>query len=145
MKDTTHKIDEFILKNIKDHPNDIVLVVSKHFSVSRTTAHRHLNALVRDGKILKTGITNKVVYSLNSIKNKTFIFKIDGQTTEDAVWNKYLKEDFKQLSENIYDICYYGFTEMFNNALDHSGGSSIGVNTERNNTLIKISIYDDGS
>ena len=144
MKDTTHKIDAFILKNIKNHPNDIVLVVSKHFSVSRTTAHRHLNALVSDGKIIKTGITNKVIYSLNNTKEKTLTFKIDGKTTEDDVWNKYLKEDFKPLNKNVYDICQYGFTEIFNNAIEHSEGRSVNVSVERTNRSIKMLIADDG-
>ncbi|MFQ5445015.1 MAG: STAS-like domain-containing protein, partial [Nitrospinales bacterium] len=51
---------------------------------------------------------------------------------------------FSDLPENAWRICEYVFTEMFNNALDHSEGQKIFVNMKRDADLIDISVGDDG-
>lgn len=48
------------------------------------------------------------------------------------------------MPENVLDIWQYGFTEMFNNAIDHSGGKTISVNLEKTAVNTEIAIYDDG-
>lgn len=45
---------------------------------------------------------------------------------------------------NIVEICYYGFSEMVNNAIDHSGGAKVGVWVTRNRNDLKLSVLDDG-
>ena len=44
----------------------------------------------------------------------------------------------------IENICHYGFTEMLNNAIDHSGGEQVTVAVERDLQNITINISDDG-
>jgi anti-sigma regulatory factor (Ser/Thr protein kinase) len=46
--------------------------------------------------------------------------------------------------ENVMDIWQYGFTEMFNNAKDHSGGSQIEVLIQRTATTTEMAIIDNG-
>jgi anti-sigma regulatory factor (Ser/Thr protein kinase) len=48
------------------------------------------------------------------------------------------------LPDNVLSICQYGFTEMFNNAIDHSGGSSVWVSVERTSYNIKLIVSDNG-
>jgi DNA-binding PadR family transcriptional regulator len=138
------KIEEFILKNIHKHSSDIVAVASNKFSVSRTTIHRFLNKLVSKGIIIKTGTTNRIIYSLKDEKNRTMEFKLSEGMGEDAVWSKYLKLDFINLKSNIYEIFQYGFTEIFNNVLDHSEGSNAKVITNWDKDIVEIKIIDNG-
>jgi anti-sigma regulatory factor (Ser/Thr protein kinase) len=51
---------------------------------------------------------------------------------------------FKDLPREIENICHYGFTEMLNNAIDHSGGQQVTVAVGRNMVDITINISDDG-
>lgn len=46
--------------------------------------------------------------------------------------------------ENIYRICAYGFTEIFNNAIDHSKGTTIITEIEISNNTLNITIMDNG-
>lgn len=45
---------------------------------------------------------------------------------------------------NVRDICQYGFTEMFNNVLDHSEGSSTRIKVDVNAAIIEMVVRDDG-
>ena len=46
---------------------NIVAKAAEAFSCSRTTVHRHLNRLLRDGKIIKSGTTRQAKYFLKTV------------------------------------------------------------------------------
>jgi len=143
MKERAEKIRAFILENIPNHPKDIVAVTADTFCVTRTTVHRHLNRLVRDRKVIKTGTTKRAVYCLSSSRNKVIDTRIERGLEEHEIWQK-LRQDFTSLDKNVFDICEYGFTEIFNNAIDHSQGRHIRVKTEWSIDAVKLVIFDDG-
>jgi hypothetical protein len=135
-------IQKFILDNVENHPGDIAIVLAKKFGFSRQRAHQYLIREVENGNIIKTGRTRWTRYFLAGGKYIKFIEKIKPGIAEDRVWIKYIKPMVLSYPENIYRICAYGFTEIFNNAIDHSKGTTIiteiGIS---NNTLNPSSIY----
>ena len=137
------EIRAFILENIQNHPQDIVAVTAGKFSVSRTTVHRHLNRLIKENKIIKSGTTKRVIYSLAGTKNKEIAVGISPGIEEHKIWDG-LKQDFATLNKNVYDICEYGFTEIFNNAVEHSAGSAVLVATRWDKDAVMISTTDNG-
>lgn len=66
------------------------------------------------------------------------------ELAEDRVWDKLIKPHMQDLPPNVRSICFYGFTEMLNNAMDHSEGSSVRIGFHRTATEVKIAIQDDG-
>lgn len=70
----------------------------------------------------------------------------DLSQTEDEfqVWIRYVRPLLADLPANVLGICEYGFTEVFNNAIDHSRGSSILVRCSRDESGILIELEDDG-
>jgi hypothetical protein len=48
------------------------------------------------------------------------------------------------MAENVRSIWYYGFTEMFNNAIDHSSGTYISVRISKTAAETEITIGDNG-
>lgn len=144
MKNQSLEIKAFLLINIEKHPKDIVAIAKSHFKVTRTTIHRHLNKLLKEGRVFKSGTTYNTTYSLTSSFSKELSFKLVPGLSESEVWEKHFSPLKNQISANVYDICYYGFTEMFNNAIDHSEGTSIFVSTKKENERFKITIYDNG-
>ncbi len=50
----------------------------------------------------------------------------------------------KNVKQNVLDICQYGFTEMLNNAIDHSASNDALVVVEQTYTQIFLSIIDHG-
>lgn len=137
------EIRAFILENIQNHPQDIVAVAAGKFSVSRTTVHRHLNRLIKENKIIRSGTTKNVIYSLAGARNKKIAVKIVPGIEEHKIWED-LKRDFVTLNKNVYDICEYGFTEIFNNAIEHSEGRTVLVGTEWDSDTVKVYVFDDG-
>lgn len=137
-------IQKFILDNVENNPRDITAVLAKKFGFSRQRAHRYLIREVENGNIIKTGHTRWTYYFLANGKYLRFIEKIKPGIAEDRVWSKYVKPMILSYPENIYRICAYGFTEIFNNAIDHSKGTTILTEVEISNNTLKITIVDNG-
>ena len=137
-------IQKFILDNVENNPRDIAAVLAKKFGFSRQRAHRYLIREVENGNIIKTGHTRWTYYFLANGKYIRFIEKIKPGIAEDRVWLKYIKPMILSYPENIYRICAYGFTEIFNNAIDHSKGTTILTEVEISNNTLKITIVDNG-
>ena len=144
MKNRAQEIRSFLLEKVPEHPKDIVAVTAKKFSVSRTTVHRHLKTLIKQGGVLKTGTTRRVTYYLKSAKDKKLTFEIKNTAGEFEVWKEHLKDSFEELPKNVFDICEYGFSKMFNNAMVYSEGNHIRVRTIWGKKSIQIAISDDG-
>jgi len=144
IKNQAAEIRSYLLAKIPVHPKNIVAKASKAFACSRTTVHRHLNRLIRDGEIIKTGTTRQAQYFLKTEKNKKLIVPLNRETAEDEVWKESFLEDFETLPKNVRDICEYGFLEMLNNAIDHSEGTGVVIKMEWATNAINIRIWDDG-
>jgi len=138
------EIRNFILENLANHPKDIVATTAQIFEVTRMTVHRHLNRLLKDKKIVKTGTTKGASYFLKTSLDKTLIFQIAPATKADAVWGEYMQDSFSRLPQSVQKICRYGFLEIFNNACLHSGGKGIVVKTVWKKDSLEFSIIDDG-
>jgi len=144
VKNQAEEIRSYLLAKIPVHPKNIVAKTAEAFSCSRTTVHRHLNRLHRDGKIIKSGTTRKATYFLKTEKNKEVTVYLKDKVEEHKVWKENFLQDFETLPKNVRDICEYGFLEMLNNAIDHSGGTGVLINTKWKPNSIKIRIFDDG-
>lgn len=139
------EIRTFLVENIPTHARDIVAVTVESFAVTRMTVHRHLNRLLRDKRIVKTGTTKGAAYYLKTSLDKTLIFQIEPNAHAGQVWTEYLSEDFARLPEAVEEICKYAFVQMFNNALTHSGGKGVVVKTIWKKDSLELNIIDDGA
>ncbi len=138
------KIQDFILQNLRQHPNDIIPFTKSHFDVSRQSIWIFLNDLINNNKILKTGSTKGTHYELIPIVKYKDEYPIEPSLAEDVVWRNNVAPLLKTLPKNVYDLYQYGFTEIFNNAIDHSDGTKICVELVRYDDLIQLSIEDNG-
>lgn len=137
-------IRDYILNNLGDHPGDIVPFVAEKFGISRQRAHTLVTREIKNGKIIKTGQTSSTRYFLVGGSHIEFSLKIKPNLAEDQVWTQYLKPMLLSYSDNLYRVCNYGFTEILNNAIGHSGGTIIYVDIEIKGGSITIQIMDNG-
>lgn len=137
-------IKKFILSMLSKHPTDIVTHAAEKFSVTRTTIHRHLSSLIKEGKIIKTGTTKNSQYFLATSFNRQYVYKIKPGLDEFAIFARDCKEIIDNLPKNFQDIINYSFTEMVNNAIDHSKGKVLTIVTQLNKEQFVFSIKDDG-
>ena len=138
------EIRQFILENIEVHPKDIVQVASKKFGISRQAVNKHIQFLVKQQAISKSGATKNRRYLLCPIKQLEKIYSLDGNIQEDVVWRNDMLYLLNEFPDNVVHMWSYCFTEIFNNAIDHSAGKLIHVQTIKTAVSTEINIFDDG-
>jgi hypothetical protein len=141
--DKRDKIRQFIRANVEDHPDDIAKMTSEEFGITRQAVHRHLTALVKDGQLEATGQTRRKRY-IPKVTTAETLFSLPENQQEDLVWSSFVKPHLGSLAANVLRICQYGFTEIFNNAIDHSEGSHALVKIERTVNSVSITVFDNG-
>ena len=138
------EIRRYILENVQANSRSINRLAMDRFKITRQAVNGHLRRLVQGGALTEKGQTRGRAYALAPLVEWRQAYQIDAGTAEDVVWRKDIDGVLGKLPENVRDIWYYGFTEMFNNALDHSGGSQIHVVITRTAVTTEMMIADDG-
>lgn len=144
LKNRGEMIRQQILRDVKHHPKDIAQHIGQIFSISRQAVNRHIKKLIDDEWLLAEGSTRSRIYQLGSKRRNVYNLDLNGKLSEHEVYNQEFSWVIEGVPKNIDDIIFYGFTEMVNNAIDHSQGENCSILIERNSKFIKILISDDG-
>ncbi|OGC25682.1 hypothetical protein A2291_04590 [candidate division WOR-1 bacterium RIFOXYB2_FULL_42_35] len=123
--------------------------------ISRQAAHKYLAKLVKQKKLLKIGKTRKSYYlPYSSQKAKRLARR--SKTIRLQLKNKNLQEDLifdrlsltanlvRQLPDNAKGIFRYAFTEILNNAIEHSKSPNIAIDIYEQQGFIFFKIVDHG-
>ena len=137
-------IRRYILRNVQANPRIISKLATQRFGVSRQAINCHLRRLVDEGSLHQSGKTNNRTYELAAVLEWNRIYRINEDPAEDVVWRCDIDEVLGKLPENVQGIWNYGFTEMFNNAKDHSDGSTISVSITKTAVTAEMMIMDNG-
>lgn len=70
-------------------------------------------------------------------------FSIDAIKDEFRVWNQLVSPQLT-LNKNIENVCHYGFTEILNNVIDHSGCKFINLTIQQDVDHTYFEVADDG-
>lgn len=136
-------IRNFILAQVTAHPSDIVRVTAEEFAITRQAAHKHVGRLVEEQFLTMEGATKSRRYALGVFESWQKEYALTG-LEEDRVWREDIEPRLGTLPENARKIWAYGFTEMLNNAIDHSQGTSVLVDVEKTALGCKVVLVDDG-
>ena len=139
------RVREFILRNVADHPGDIASLAANEFDLKRATINRYTRRLIDDGLLTATGSTRARRYELRNIVD--FEFRMEGITRspdEDLVWRFKVLPEIRDLPKNIVDILHYGFTEIYNNVIDHSLSDDVIISYQQNYCTVSIYVIDHG-
>jgi len=136
-------IRSYLLNAVKTDNQQMIHDSPEIFKVSRQTIHSHLSALVDMGYLVAYGNTRARTYSFGPNRYHIQRYQLDNLRESDVYYQDF-SFIFKDLPNNIEDITHYGFTEMLNNAIDHSGGEFVDVSAERNKDYVDIYISDNG-
>jgi len=141
---SSESVRRFILERVANHPTDIAKRVAAHFHITRQAVSKHLRRLVDQGALQESGQTRSRVYRVapGSEWQRTYVIKAG--LAEDLVWAQDIRPALGQLPANVLLIWQHGFTEMFNNAIDHSEGTRIRVEIRANAATTEMIVSDDG-
>jgi anti-sigma regulatory factor (Ser/Thr protein kinase)/DNA-binding transcriptional ArsR family regulator len=126
------------------HSRDLAGRAVREFGISRQAVARHLSALVEEGLLEAQGQTRSRSYSLRLLAHNAVDLPTTLDLAEDLVWRREIEPHLDGIPENVRQLCQYGFTEMFNNAVDHAGAKRIVAGVERTAVEIEIHVGDDG-
>ena len=140
----TEAIRRFIVEQVSNHPKDIAKAVADEFRISRQAVNLHIRRLVDEGLVLSQGSTRSRRYALRPLVDWSKAYSTSQALAEDVVWRDDILPHLQTLPERVLNIWLYAFTEMFNNAIDHSAGHVVLVQLRRTAASVELAIYDDG-
>lgn len=118
--------------------------------ISRQYISALISHMIKEGLLLKGGSTSSAFYALPSNADsivETIKLRFErSQIEEHAVFNK-LRDRYnfvRGLPENIQSILFYAFTEMLNNAIEHSKSENIEIEVKRERDNITFIVNDFG-
>ncbi|MBI3444244.1 MAG: STAS-like domain-containing protein [Magnetospirillum sp.] len=137
-------VRDFILRNVRTAPEGIGALAAKKFELSRTAIARYLGRLVEEGLLSAEGNTKARRYALKQSVDEAFSIKINAHVEEDVVWRHRILPFLDGVLRNVVDICQYGFTEMLNNAIDHSASATATIGIEVTYADVTMMVADKG-
>lgn len=136
-------IRRFLLNSIKAGNPHFLHEAMETFELTRQAIHSHLTALVKAGFLAAEGNTRARKYILGPARFHRGAFPLQGLRESDVYYREF-GFMFNGLPREVENICHYGFTEILNNAIDHSCGTIALVEVDRTPELITIKVSDDG-
>jgi len=137
-------VREFILRNLGEHQADITQVVTQNFGLSRVAANGYIQRLIDQGLVEATGNTRARRYNLKPLIEVDERLKLFDGLAEHHVWRFKIAPHLEGQKPNIIAICQHGFTEMLNNAVDHSGSEDAMICLSIDYAKISMIIGDKG-
>ena len=134
------QVINYILKLIHAKDKKILSKTLEAFDgeVSKSTVYNYLNELCKKDIIRKEGSS----YFLASTE---YVFCYDNTNLgEDRVFSRDIEPLFKTFPKNVLSAWRYAFTEMMNNAIEHSGASKISVTVRVNALEATVYVSDNG-
>lgn len=127
-----------------------VAQVAERLSMTTQGVLLHVKKLLDSGEIRATGERRHRQYWLVELESEERVYRLGGGegavrgVDEGEVWKGFVAPMLGKLAAEDVDICHYGLTEMFNNAIDHSRGTAAKVRCRRTAVSVEISVEDDG-
>lgn len=144
-----------ILKELSSRGEVNSRTIVRKTGVSRTYVHRILQNLEQEGVLRLIGKANRARYvsadpeSIRTALASELIFRTtlrNEDLEEDSILNRIKTETGITLGvpSNITRIVDYSFTEMLNNAIDHSRSATIEVRMVRSPSSLSFTVLDHG-
>ena len=124
------------------------------FSVSRQYVSKLLSGLVNENLLIKIGSTRSAFYTTEEfLQNNpgftpnTYSKILNNKDLEEHIVFNDIEKQFLPiigLSENVKSIFEYAFSEMLNNAIEHSSSKKIKVFVSLNNKILTFIVDDFG-
>ena len=137
-------IRQQILRDVRHHPKDITKHIANIFSITPQAVNHHMKRLEDKSRIQSEGKGKGKIYFLGDVRSHSGLFQFGENFAEDRVWRDEFSYLLDGVQENVDEICHYGFTEIVNNAIDHSEGDTVYISVDRTKDMLSIAIADDG-
>jgi hypothetical protein len=143
VRQETVRIRQLLVESVSEHPTDLVRFVADTLKLSRQAVHRHVAALIDTGVLSSSGRTHARRYELRPLAEFSLCYKLHG-LAEHIPWERDIRPLIQSAPSNVQRICGFAFTEMLNNAIDHSGSEYVQIDMLYTAEGIFFDIHDRG-
>lgn len=116
--------------------------VMARLGIGRRSALALLNKLVAAQWLARDGRSRKSVFRPGPLKQVVQRYPLAG-LQEDLPWQRDFAPFF-DLSPNVVRLVQHAFSELLNNAVDHSGGTQVTVSVRQTAMHLQLLVSDDG-
>jgi anti-sigma regulatory factor (Ser/Thr protein kinase) len=144
----SHSTQEAILRFIGENGSATGPELAGNLGITRQAVSPHLRELIASGQIFKTGSTRAARYfpadaapAAQRIRQSLSLDNLD----ESEVYEELsIRLNLSSLPSNIEDITHYAFTEMLNNAIDHSMSDRCKIEVSIDASKVLFTVRDEG-
>jgi anti-sigma regulatory factor (Ser/Thr protein kinase) len=124
------------------HGTALPQALMAHLGVSRRRAGELLRQLVQSGWLQREGTARRPQYHPGGLRQVVRRYALDG-LQEDLPWRRDFAPFF-DLPPQVARLAQHAFTELLNNAVDHSGGTRVTVSMRQTPLHLQLLVSDDG-
>jgi anti-sigma regulatory factor (Ser/Thr protein kinase) len=124
------------------HGNELPAQLMQHLGISRRRAGHVLRKLVALQWLVAEGTPRKPLYRPGPLRQVVQRYALEG-LQEDLPWRRDFAPFFA-LPAEVARMAQHAFTELLNNAVDHSGGSQVTVSMRQTPLQLQLLVSDDG-
>lgn len=124
------------------HPSRLPQALANQAGVGLPRARKLLAQLCDAGWLLREGPANRPLYRPGPLRQVVQRYVLDG-LEEDRPWRLDFAPCF-DLPPAVAEMTQHAFTELLNNAIDHSQGSQVTVSLRQTPTQVQLLVSDNG-
>ena len=137
-----HSLCLWITAAAVQHPTDLARVVVERTGLSRASANKALARLVALHWLRREGSARKPVHQPGLLRQVVQQYALAG-LQEDLPWARDFAP-YVPLPPAVGRMVQHAFTELLNNAIDHSAGTSVTVSLRLTPSHVQLLVSDDG-
>ena len=131
-----------VTRDVLEHPKDLTKFFSEKEKITRAAAARYVLQLEREGWIARSGPATRPIFSPGYLRRVSQVYELNN-LEEDVIWTRDFRPYFN-LKPNVSNIAAHGFTEMVNNSIDHSSGTSVFITASQTEKSLTLVVADNG-
>lgn len=124
------------------HPHDLAAHLMQRLSVSRRTAVKTIARLIETQWLVQHGTPRRPHHAPGLLRQVVQRYPLAG-LDEALPWSRDFAPHFN-LPTTVMRMAQHTFGELLNNAIDHSGGSSVTVSMRQTPAHLQLLVSDDG-
>ena len=140
-------INDAIILGCATQGGTMASAATEQTGLTRVAVSRRIKKLADAGYLHRHGTGTRQTYSLG---DKRFWLRVEPldqiarRGGEMVVWEQHLAALLADLPGNVKNLAYTAFTEMLNNALDHSSGQNVVMGVHAQGGQLQMLVGDDG-
>lgn len=137
-----NQVTTWITRLAEDRPSDLPKALAEKAGCGIGRARALVKQLVGLGWVNASGVGRKAQYSPGRLRQIVQRYPLVG-LDEDLPWSRDFAPHF-EMPKNVRQLMQHAFTELLNNAIDHSDGQSVTVSMRQTPAHLQLLISDDG-